>query len=200
LPSLFVVVNGFDITVDKPFVYYFDAATGDDGYRNYQRMGTRGVELELRFKSDHAFANASYSFYTTAGKDRIAPLAVPDHDHVLLGFAPHKLALLAGYRIMRALDASVSGTLLAGQRWGYSGYDGSGAPVANDYGSELLLNAFVSYKDLGVRGSFVGIGVQNLTNSKAVLIQPFNNGHPPLPGPSREIFLRVGYDQRWQNR
>ncbi len=70
----------------------------------------------------------------------------------------------------------------------------TGTSIARNYGSELQLNAFVSYRDLWTPGSFVGLGLYNLTNAATVLIQPYDNGHPPLPGPSRELFLRVGYD------
>lgn len=198
-PTLFAVLNGFDISIDKPFVYYYDSAsTPPEGYRNYGPMGTRGAEFELRFKSDRTFANLSYSFYTAAGKDRIDSLAVPGHTSVLLGFSPHKIALLAGTGITKQLDASLSAILLAGQRFGYYAYDVAGVPVGQDYGAEMQLNAFVSYKDLFVPGSFVGLGVYNLANAKTVLIQPYDNGHPPMPGPSREVFVRFGFDYRRQ--
>ncbi len=200
-PTLFAVINGFDISIDRPFVYfsYYDNnGTLLEGYRNYGPMGTRGAELELRFKSDRTFANLSYSYYTAAGKDRIDSLAVPGHTSVLLGFAPHKLALLAGMGITKQLDASLSATLLAGQRFGYYAYDGAGSSVGRDYGAEMQLNAFVSYKDLLLPGSFVGLGVYNLANAKTVLIQPYDNGHPPMPGPSREVFVRIGFDYRRQ--
>ena len=192
-PSLFAVVSAFDITIDRPFVYYFDASTGLDGYRNFNRMGTRGAELELRFASERHFANLSYSYYTAAGKDRIDTLAVPGHRSVLLGFAPHKIALLAGAGITKHLDASVTALLFAGPRFGYYAYDPLGAPVARDYGAELQLGAFVSYRDLLFEGSFLGLGIANVTNAKTVLIQPYDNGHPPLPGPSREVYLQIGY-------
>jgi outer membrane receptor protein involved in Fe transport len=198
-PTLFAVVNGFDITIDKPFLYFFDNTTGLDSYRNYDRMGTRGAEFELRFRSERTFANLSYSYYTAAGKDKIDPMAVAGHGSVLLGFSPHKVALLAGAGITKQLDASLSAILLAGPRFGYYAYDASsGAPLARDYGAEMQLNAFLSYKDLLVPGSLVGIGIYNLANAKTVLIQPYDNGHPPFPGPSREVFLRLGYEVRRQ--
>jgi outer membrane cobalamin receptor len=192
--ALFAVLNVFDITIDRPFAYF--ATTDTEGYRNYDRMGTRGAEFELRFKSDRHFADLSYSYYTAAGKDRIDTLAVPGHGSVLLGFSPHKVALLAGTGITQHVDASLSAILLAGQRFGYYAYDAAGAPVAKDYGAELQVNAFVSYQDLLFPGSFVGLGIYNLANAKTVLIQPYDNGHSPMPGPTREVFLRIGYDHR----
>jgi outer membrane receptor protein involved in Fe transport len=197
-PAVFAVVNAFDITIDHPFVYFFDSATSLDGYRNYDRMGTRGGEFELRFAAERHHANLSYSYYTAAGKGQIDTLAVPGHRSVLLGFAPHKIALQAGTGITKRLDVSVSALLFAGQRLGYYAYDASGTPVARDYGAELQLSAFLSYRDLFLPGSSVGVGVSNLANAKTVLIQAYDNGHPPLPGPSREVFLRIGYDFRRQ--
>ena len=196
-PNLFAVLNGYDITIDRPFAYFYDTATTAEGYRNYGRMGTRGLEFELRFKSERIFANLSYSYYTAAGKDKIQTLEVPGHRSVLLGLSPHKVAVLGGASITKQLDASLSATLLAGERFGFYTYDpATGDPVAKDFGAELQLNAFVSYKNLVVPGSFVGLGVYNLANARTLLIQPYDNGHAPLPGASREVFVRIGYDYR----
>jgi outer membrane receptor protein involved in Fe transport len=195
-PMLFAVVNGYDITIKNPFVYFYDDATGTDGYRNYDRTGTRGAEFELRFRAERLFTNLSYSYYTAAGKNRIDSLAVPGNSSVMLGFSPHKIALLTGFGLSRHLDASVSATVLGPQRFGYYAYDASGAPLSKDFGAEMLLNAYLCYKNLLIRGGFAGLGVYNLGNAKTVFIQPYNNGHAPIPGPSREIFLRIGYDFR----
>ena len=195
-PTLFAVVNGFDITIDRPFVYYYDEATAAEGYRNYHSMGTRGAEFELRFKSERLFANLSYSYYTAAGKDRIEALSVPGKSSVLLGFSPHKIALLAGLDLSRHIDASVSGTMLGPQRYGYYAYGADGTPLVRDFGTEVQLNAYLRYRDLLIPGVLVGLGVFNFTNARTALIQQFNNGHAPIPGPSREVFLRVGYEFR----
>jgi len=88
--------------------------------------------------------------------------------------------------------------VLAGERFGYDAYGVAGVPVGRNYGAEMQVNAFVSYKDLLFPGSFVGLGVHNLANAKTLLIQPYDNGHPPMPGPSREVFLRIGCDFRRQ--
>jgi outer membrane receptor for ferrienterochelin and colicins len=195
-PNLFAVVNGFNIDISRPFVYYYDDNTGLDGYRNYNRLGTRGCEIELRYKSDRRFADLSYSYYRAAGATDVDSLTVPGHSAVLLGFAPHKLAALVGATLVDRLDVSMSATLLAGSRFGYYAYDAAGAPVAKDYGAELLLNAYLSYSIAYWPGMFVGLGIYNLANARTQLIQAYDNGHAPLPGPSREIFVRVGYDYR----
>jgi hypothetical protein len=68
--------------------------------------------------------------------------------------------------------------------------------MLGDYGAQLLLNAHLSYRSRDVPGLFVGLGIYNLANARTVLIQPYDNGHAPMPGASREVFLRVGYDYR----
>jgi outer membrane receptor for ferrienterochelin and colicin len=195
-PDLFAVVNGYDITIKQPFVYFYNDATGTDGYRNYDRMGTRGAEFELRFRAERLFANLSYSYYTAAGKDKIDGLAVPGNRSALLGFSPHKVALLAGFGFSQHMDASVSASVLGPQRYGYYVRDTAGNPLARDFGAEVLLNAYLCYKNLLIPGGFAGLGIYNLANTKIEMIQPFNNGHAPIPGPSREVFLRIGYDFR----
>lgn len=199
-PTLFAVVNGYDIRIKRPFVYYYDEALGKDGYQNFERLGTRGCELEIRYKGEHRFANLSYSYYRAAGNTDVASLRVPGHSQVLLGFAPHKLAALAGTELFEHLDASLSAVLHAGGRFGYYAYDTAGTPLARDYGAQLLLNAHLSYRSRDMPGLFVGLGIYNLANARTVFIQPYDNGHAPMPGASREVFLRVGYDYRAVNK
>jgi len=102
--------------------------------------------------------------------------------------------MLAGAGLSQHVDASLSAIVLAGHRFGYYTYDASGAPVGRDYGAEFQMSAYVRYRDLLVHGSFVGLGVANLTNTRTVLIQPYDNGRPPMPGMSREVFVRMGFD------
>jgi hypothetical protein len=43
----------------------------------------------------------------------------------------------------------------------------------------------------------VGIGVYDLLNEKPGYIEPYQGWHPPYPGRSREVFLRVAYDRNF---
>jgi outer membrane receptor for ferrienterochelin and colicin len=191
---LFASVNGFFTMVDSPLVYYYDDAIEDEGYANYDKTGSAGVEAELKFKLRGHFANLSYGFYSPAGQNEVTTFAVPGHDDVLLGFAQHKLALNGGVELAKNLTFNVSGSLLFGGRYGYVGVDADGASVLEKFDPELILNANLMYRNLLTKGLFVQVGARNLTNSEIWYIQPYDNWHAPIPGSSAEVFLKIGYD------
>jgi hypothetical protein len=119
---------------------------------------------------------------------------VPGYRHVLLGFAPHKLAFNGGVEIIQNLTVNLSGTLLSNRRFGYASADVDGNPILKEFSPELLINVYLLYKNVGVRGLSVALGVYNILNSETFFIQPYNNGHAPLPGPSTEVLLKIGYE------
>jgi hypothetical protein len=81
--------------------------------------------------------------------------------------------------------------------------DGAGAPGAGpppavepapDAGAPPADGAAASPLGAASDGGSEASCVYNLANAKTVLIQPYDNGHPPMPGPSREVFVRIGFD------
>ena len=61
------------------------------------------------------------------------------------------------------------------------------------YPTVFLLNFFIQKKDAFRKGLDIGIGVFDLLSSNYSYIQPYNSGHTPLPGGSREFISRVSY-------
>ena len=49
-----------------------------------------------------------------------------------------------------------------------------------------------------IKGLSVGLGVYDALNQKFKFIQPYNGGHAPLPGPSREIIFRLHYNLQFK--
>ncbi|MDD5306137.1 MAG: TonB-dependent receptor plug domain-containing protein [Deltaproteobacteria bacterium] len=191
---LFVVANGFYSMIDGPIVYFYDSTTNDEGYKNYSKTGTAGMEAELRFKLGAHFANLGYAYYNPAGQNKIETWAVPGHDNVLLGFAQHKVALNGGVQIVDNLTFNVSTSLLLGDRYGYTRIDENDEMVLKKFDPEVTVNANFMYRNLFADGVFVQVGARNLTNGEIWYIQPYNNGHAPIPGPSAEVFLKAGYE------
>jgi hypothetical protein len=68
-----------------------------------------------------------------------------------------------------------------------------GEPVIEAEPPVFLANVFLVYYNAGIRGLDIGAGVTNLLGQKFRFLQPYNAGHAPLPGPSREIFIRLSY-------
>jgi outer membrane cobalamin receptor len=199
---LFVVANGFFTMVKDPLVYYYDDETYDEGYANYSKTGTAGAEAELKFKLRGHYANLGWGFYHPAGQNEIETFAVPGRDNVLLGFAQQKLTLAGGVELVRNLTFNLSGSLLFGERYGYTSVqetvDAEGNPVEasvlSSFDPELVLNANIMYRNLFTEGLYAMVGARNMTNGEIWYIQPYDNWHAPMPGPSAEVFLKIGYD------
>jgi hypothetical protein len=77
--------------------------------------------------------------YGVSGKDKVDVLSVPGNNSALLGFSPHKFAVLAGFELSPRTDASISAAMLGPQRYGYYAYDAAGSPLFRDFGTEVLL-------------------------------------------------------------
>jgi hypothetical protein len=80
-----------------------------------------------------------------------------------------------------------------GKRWAVAGIDTSGMSVKEIVDPMLLLNFFVRY-ETPLKGLNIGIGVYDVLNEKVKFIQPYDGGHAPLPGPSREFVFRLQYN------
>lgn len=190
--ALYVGVNAFDVTVKNPIVYFFDPDTDTEGYLNAHRTGSRGLEADVRLQYGWGYANLGYSFYTAQGKNDVDAYTVPGSQSALLGAPNHRVQLNGHVKVWRGLSFNPSATFLS-DRSGYARSDGDGNPLIATYGPTLLLNAFVQYKDAGAKGLDVGVGAYNLLGSAFAFIQPYNNGHAPLPALGRELLVKLSY-------
>jgi outer membrane receptor for ferrienterochelin and colicin len=188
----YLAVNAFDIRIESPIVYSFDPSTQQQDYFNAPRMGTRGVEVDGKVKYGWGYADLNYSFYTAGGQGQVDIYSVPGHPDALLAFPQHKVALNASIHLWRTLSLNPSGVFVS-TRYGYPTTDASGVRVLQGLGPAAFLNLYLLYKDLGIPGLDLGVGVFNLLNVSNPYIQAYNGGHAPLPGPTRELMARLSY-------
>lgn len=188
--KMILTANLFDITTKDPIIYY-GISDEEQGYGEAEATGSRGVEVDYRFKDTWGFVNVNYAFYTAQGKYPLETYEVPDVPSFHLAFPAHKINLNANYKITKELSVNPS-VWFRGKRYGYDSYDDStGEYLIKEFEPSLFLNLFVHYE----RKNFnAGIGVYNLLNQEMMLIQPYNSYHAPLPGPSREIVVKLGYN------
>jgi len=64
-------------------------------------------------------------------------------------------------------------------------------PVVDEFDPYLLIDFSAVYNNLFVKGLMVSVSVFDLLNSKPPILQPYNGWHPPYPGRSREIVLKL---------
>ena len=188
--TFFVTANVFDTTIRRPIIYFYDAATGGEGYKNFERTGTRGIEIEGRWRSGWGYAAAGYSYYRTVD-NQVSLYAVPGDDRPLLGLAPHKLTASGSVKLGGGWRVN-PGLVYYSARYGFVG-DGAGNAVLRHFSASPLLSLFVANEDVFVRGLRLDLGVHDLGGENHRFIQPYNSGHAPLPGPTREYLIRLTY-------
>jgi hypothetical protein len=189
---LFVAANAYDITIKQPIVYDYDPVSMQEIYLNYEETGTRGVEAELKLRYPRGYASANYSYYSADGKNKVPVYQVPTDDGVMLAFPAHKVTVNGHVNIWKTLSANASVIGLS-ERWGYLYGDDMGTPMIGKVDPALLVNAYVMYRDLGIKGLDVGVGGFNLLGQDVPYLQPYTGGHAPLPSASREFVGRVSY-------
>jgi iron complex outermembrane recepter protein len=189
---LFVAANAYDITIRQPIVYDYDPVMNAEIYLNGDKTGTRGVEAEAKVRYPRGYASANYSYYSAADKNNVPVYQVPTDDSVMLAFPSHKLTVNGNVNLWRTLSLNASAIGFS-KRWGYTSGDAAGNPVLGQVDDALLVNAYLMYRDLGWKGLDVGVGGFNLLGQKVPYLQPYNGGHAPLPGASRDLVARVSY-------
>jgi hypothetical protein len=75
--------------------------------------------------------------------------------------------------------------------------DADGFQQIGEIGPAVLLHVFAEYELPWVEGLKLGAGVYDLLDeSNDAFVQPYNGYHPPWPGRSRELLVRLGYEAR----
>ncbi|HEY5922677.1 MAG TPA: TonB-dependent receptor plug domain-containing protein [Kofleriaceae bacterium] len=186
----FVTFNGYWIRINKPIVYFVDAAA--EGYQNLPRTGTLGVEATYKLRYKWGYGSLSYSYYAAQGNE-VSSYAVPGHASPLLGMPQHKLTMHGAWNAWKNLRVAPSFLVNSGP-WAYTQpNDGAGVGTLTHADASVLVNLFVSYRDLGMKGVEAGVGLHNILDDENHYYQPYDGGHAPMRGSPRQLLLRVGY-------
>ena len=182
-------------------MYFVDPVTTGEGYTNFDHVSTAGVEADYKVRYAWGYFDVNYSFYRAlANRVPLYQVAATNPDgstvnqtDVLLGMPAHKLTLHGAYRVWKDLRFAPSAVVQAGQ-WGFAApTDGMGTGTLQEMPTTILLNAFFSYRDLGMKGLEAGAGVYNVLDRPFYFVQPYAGAHAPMQGATRELLLRVGY-------
>lgn len=193
-----ISVNVFDIQTSQPIVYYTSLDNGNNEfYTNFGSSGSQGIEAEYKYKSNWVQVNVNYAFYSTANKTKI-PTYQTVESYSLLAFANHRINFWSQFNFNTHFSANMSASYYS-KRWYVSGYETSGNSILDQAKPVLLLNCFLQFKS-EKKGLNIGVGVFDLLNEKFAFIQPYDGGHAPLPGPSREIVVRIQYNLTFKKK
>ena len=191
-----LTINVFDITTKDPIIYY-GINDSLEGYghgeeESDKQTGTQGIELEYKHKEKWGSMNFNYSFYTAGNKSKPATYQVPDNNNFMLAFPMNKFNIFGNILITSnfSINPSVS---YFGVRYGYDKIIDNEA-VINKFDPVWMLNIYVRYNNMFIKGLSAGLGVFDILDKRIHFIQPYNSEHSPLPGPGREIVLKISYD------
>lgn len=195
--NVYLSASLYDISTHNAIRYIVDTTivvtSAPEGYTNVaQTIGTQGLDIEYKYKSNLGFVNIAYAYYTIANKNVDAANAVSIDRNANLGIANHKFTILAGVNLNKYFYIAPSAYFM-GKRYGYTALDSLGNPILSTYKPNLQLNVYFGCSNL-VRGLSFGMGVYNFTNREIVYIQPYNGLHGDYPGMGTEIIFKLKYN------
>ncbi|MGR9114918.1 MAG: TonB-dependent receptor plug domain-containing protein [Gammaproteobacteria bacterium] len=190
LDNLDLSINLFNIRSKNIILYQVDQ-NNDDFYINAEGQSTLGIETGMRYSfKDLGYLNLDYSYYqatrNTADKYKIISGQDQIHDNLNVGFPTHKVSLNAHLNVTPSF--SVNHTLIfVSDRFGYTG------GRLTHHAPSWVYNVYFRYQNLLTKGLEVGLGVYDVFNEQFEYVQPYRGGHPALPGPTREVLLKLSY-------
>lgn len=180
--------NAYRVLFEKVIVYTADPVTGVGQYANGGKQGSYGLEADLRFSIKQVDLSLNYAYYT-AFRNSVENFLVEQDETSYPGFANHRLNAIVAINITKnfALTPSLS---YYGERYGYTP-DGLST---KKYDATAVVNVALTMRDVGVLGLDLFLGAHNILDKDLPTIQPYNGGHPPLPGESASIFSRLVFN------
>jgi outer membrane receptor for ferrienterochelin and colicin len=176
--NMLLTANVFDIGIENAIVYA--AINNVEKYFNFDRVETRGFELEYRWRDTWGFLTLNYAFYT-AGNNTVNLYRVAGQNNVLVGFAPHVANLNVAIDITKDISISPSFRFLS-TRYGQVGINAvSGAAEHKLYDAVALCNLSLHYANI-IPGLTANLSAFDIFGANYAFIQPYNSLHRPLPG------------------
>lgn len=182
--AFFLSANVYAMRINDPIVFDVDGST--QNYRNFGHTGTNGVELTARLKKDWGYCDFTYSYYTAPDNAVAAYNSGPD-GHSLLAFARNKFTVNSSVKLSADFSVNPSAVYYADRRGYYA------AGQTKRFNDVVLANLNFALKNLLSGRLELDLGVFDIFNSGYSFLQPYNGGHAPLPGSSREIRTRLAY-------
>lgn len=198
--NLFVTGNFFDISIDKPIVYFYDEDLDIEGYQNYDQSGTRGFEFDVRYSSKWGNINVTYSHYMQADKNKIETYEVPEDfdSEALVGFARNKATFIATLNLIENMSVS-PWVVYTGKKYGWApewdeAEDDAVWDINHEFDPTINFNLFVNYNNLFIDKLSIGAGVYNILDEDIYFVQPYNGSHAAIPGSSRSYRVKISYN------
>jgi outer membrane receptor protein involved in Fe transport len=192
-PEMLLAINSFYITTRDVIIYGASEGGDNEWYENYEKSGSRGVEVVYSIRKNSWYSNLTYSYSQPIADHTVPMYAVPQTSKQYAGLPLHKVTLNTNFTIRSTL--SINPTIIyAGKRYAYVRDDDG--PFSAELDPYLLLNMFVNYKPPFLSGLTAGVGVYDILNERPVIPQAYEGGeasYAPIPGRSREFVVKLSY-------
>ena len=185
----YVTANVYDITTYNAIEYFY--SDNAEGYHNSGSTGTRGFEVDYKFKNSFGYANLNVAYYSARGKEKSDSYRVNDDD-MLLAFPGLVANCVLNIKLNDKVSISPSFSRI-GRRYEVSGMDAEGLSTYNKLKPEVMANLFVGLQYPKLKGLNASVGCANIFDAQSKFIQPYNSNHAPLPGRSREFRIIIRY-------
>lgn len=191
--SSYLTLNLYHLTTTNPITYYFNEATNFDAYKNDERTGTYGFELDYMFKKKSTGFNIGMSYYHAMEDNENSIYYTSENENVHIGFAPIKLTFQLNHNFSKSISFSINGNLLS-ERYGVDFINTeTSESVYKKYPIQKEINAFLDYNLSRLKGCTIGIGCTNIINENIYYIQPYSSDHAAIPGAGRVFRVKVSF-------
>ncbi len=209
-PQMLLAVNAFSLETRDVIIYSAEVIDNNntlEGYENFNRSGTRGIEVVYSIRQKNWYANLSYSFSQAINSNTVDSYQVPQTTRQFVGALANKITLNTNFHLTNKLTFNPT-FIYGGKRYafttttddadadGFPDIDDEGepvfTPVANKLDPFILANAFLNYRNI-VPGLTIGVGVFDLFNQRPAIPQAYNGDFAPIPGRSRELVIKLSY-------
>ncbi|HEY8936365.1 MAG TPA: TonB-dependent receptor plug domain-containing protein [Cyclobacteriaceae bacterium] len=194
-PEMLLTVNAFSMTTKRILTYGSRGMAGVDfveWYTNATKSGSRGFEVIYSIRKKVFYANLTYSFSNAIKIDStLQTYKVSQTTRQYTGMLMNKVTLNTNFNVTENLTFNTS-FIYGGKRYAYTTVDSNGDPVSTKLNPYLLVNGYLSYKNV-VPGLTVGAGVFDILNQRPAIPQAYNGGFAPVPIRSREFVVKIYY-------
>ncbi len=190
--NMALTANVYYIGIDDAILWISNTA-GIGGYNNLGKTGTWGFDFDYRIRQNWGYIYLNYSHHTPKDINKIDVYAVPNVDNYMLGSPSDKINLKSNFNITENLSIGPSMTFY-GKRYAYTSYDSNTwENVLSEYDPSVLLNLYISYRNLFVEGLTLGVGAYNILNTKYDFLEAYDNFHNAIPSQDFEFIAKLTY-------
>lgn len=195
-PEMLLAFNAFHIST-KDIIIYSSSGEGEtfeESYENFNKSGSKGIELVYSVRKKNWYGNLTYSFSQAIDGNTVDKYVVSQTKKQYAGFAAHKVTLNTAFYFTPSFSFNPS-IIYVGKRYAFTATDVNNNPVSTQLDPYVLANAFLNYRNV-LPGLTFGAGVYDILNAKPAIPQAYNGGegaYAPIPGRSREYVVKLSF-------